>query len=124
MKFMRTMTVVGVAHFTTWWLTYGTLLMFDFDVLAPSQSPTILKSVYYVNSALMFPLLVGPIRAVMEHIPLVAAVALASCIWAGCLCMAVRACIRVRSAYVAPTKGGPAELPDSSGAAGGPPSVN
>ena len=101
MKLMRTMAVFGPVHFAVWWLTYGTLLMFDFDVLGPSQSSAILNIVYHLNGALMFPLLVGPMRPIMGHIPLAPGVALASCIWAGCLCLSLWAWKSVRHVYAA-----------------------
>ncbi len=101
MKFMRTMATFGAAHFALWWVTYCILLMFDFDVVGPSQSPGVLNVLYHLNHALMFPLLVGAVRPVVAHMPLVLGVGLASCIWAGCWCAILRACKKVGQVYPA-----------------------
>lgn len=107
MKFIRAMAVFGPTHFAVWWLTYGTLLMFDFDVLGPTQSPTILNIVHHLNHALLFPFLIGPMRPVMRHMPIVIGVAFASFIWAGGLCVGIRACQTVRHVYKELSTGAP-----------------
>ncbi len=99
MKLMRMMAVVGLVHFALWWLTYFILLMLDFDVLGPSRSPAALNAIYRLNQCLMFPLLVEPVRRFMEHWPLLPGVAIASCIWAGCLSVAISAYQRRPHAY-------------------------
>ena len=101
MKFIRTLAVVGMAHFALWWLTYFILLLFDFDVLGPSQSSTILNILDHLNHALMFPLLLGPMRPVVQHWPLLAGVSLASWIWASCLSLGISAYQHKHRAYAA-----------------------
>jgi hypothetical protein len=90
MKLMRVIAIVGPGHFAFWWLTYFVLLMFDFDVLGPSQSPMILNVIYRLNRCLMFPLLLDPLHRVIEHWALLPGVAIASCIWAACLSVTIR----------------------------------
>ena len=91
MKIMRLMAILGAAHFALWWLTYFVLLVFDFDVLGPSQSPMIQNIIYSLNHYLMFPLLLDPMRPAIEHMPLLPGVAIASCIWGSSLSVATRA---------------------------------
>ncbi len=98
---MRMMAVVGLVHFALWWLTYCILLLFDFDVLGPSQSPAALNAIYRLNQCLMFPLLLAPVRRLIEHWPPLPGVAIASCIWAGCLSVAIQAYQRKQHAYAA-----------------------
>jgi hypothetical protein len=101
MKFVRTMAVLGPAHFALWWLTYFILLIFDFDVLGSSQSPIILNFIHRLNHCLMFPLLLDPMRRAIQHWPLFPGVAIASCIWASCLSMAIGGCQRKHHVYAA-----------------------
>jgi hypothetical protein len=101
MKFMRVMAIIGPAHLALWWLTYFILLMFDFDVLGPSQSPIILNIILHLNHGLMFPLLLGPMRPVIQHLPLLLGVAFASCIWASCLSVGITAYQRKHRVYAA-----------------------
>ncbi len=101
MKLIRMMVVVGLAHFALWWLTYFILLAFDFDVLGPSQSSIVLNIIYHLNHGLMFPLLVGPIRRIFEHWPLLPGVGIASCVWASCMSVAIRAYQPKRHIYAA-----------------------
>src|SRR5215471_16479202 len=101
MKLMRVMAIVGLAHFAIWWLTYLILLWFDFDALGPSQSSTVLNIIYRLNHCLMFPLLLDPLRRVIQHWPLLPGVALASCVWAGFLSVAIRAYQRKQHVYAA-----------------------
>jgi hypothetical protein len=101
MKFMRVMAVIGPAHFALWWLTYFILLIFDFDVLGLSHSPIILNIIFHLNHALIFPLLLGPMRPVIQHLPLLPGVAFASCIWATWLSVAITAYQRKHRVYAA-----------------------
>jgi hypothetical protein len=83
-KIFRTSLVIALAHFVLCWISYGVLLLFDFDVLPPSELSSPLQLVLVIYRGLSVPLMFGPANLVTRHLPIAVATAINSCVWATC----------------------------------------
>src|SRR5678815_4678744 len=89
MKTSRIVLLIGVVHFVLWWLTYGVLLWFDYDVLGRAQLSPPLQVVFHIHQILTFPLMFDRMNSLVRHWPVAIATAATSCGWACCLGLAI-----------------------------------
>lgn len=83
-KRLRIPLLIAVGHFVVWWITYAILLLFDFDVLPPSELSSPLQLLLMIHKGLTVPLMFGPANSVTRHLPVALATAINSCVWAIC----------------------------------------